>query len=94
MRATPRLWRRTMMLDAVMGASTGDLHVLAARATAALGVSPEEILADAAVLARRCRAAGATSSRQMAAVVAREAGLDPDAVWEDAQCFAAEGSPG
>ena len=50
-----------------------------------LGILPAELIAEAAALADRCAAAGATTLPAMAAVAAAESGIDPVLVLAEAE---------
>ena len=83
MRGRPSVWARTRRLET--RAASRDLRGEAARLAAELGIGADELRAEAEELARRCRAAGAVTHEQMAAVAAAEAGLEPAEVRAEAE---------
>ena len=87
MRGGPSVWTRTARLEATRHAAVAaaDLRAMAARVAAEVGVSEAAVLAEAAALTARCRAAGATTPRAMAAVVAAKVGCTVDEVWAEAE---------
>ena len=60
-----------------------DLLQEAARLAVDLGISADELLADAAALARRAQAAGATTTEQLLAFAAGEGGIPEDELRAD-----------
>lgn len=73
MRGQPSVWIRTRRLAAVH--RSVDLLEEATRLAVDLGISPEDLLAEAAALQRRAQAVGATSNDAVLAFVAAEGGI-------------------
>lgn len=79
MRGQQSVWARTERLARAVPRST-DLDALVHRIAAELGVTPEEIRADAMEIGERCRAAGAVTLEETAAFVGAELGMPAAAV--------------
>ena len=74
MRGRPSVWSRTERLARAAGRA-GDLDAVARLVAAETGTTPEAVLADAAEFGERCRAAGAFTVEEVAALLAEELGV-------------------
>ena len=77
MRGGPGVWARTRRLEGRWPRSAPGAEDLAERLAAELGIPTGELLAEAADVAARCAAAGATTPEAAAALLAAEVGCDP-----------------
>lgn len=76
MRGQPSVWRRTQRLAVVR--QRADVFALAQHLAAELGITAEDLLAEARALQRRMQAAGAVTRDQQLAFVATEGGISKD----------------
>ena len=88
MRGRPSVWTRTARL-ARTACRPDDLDAMARFIAAELGVTPEEVRAGAAEVRERCRAAGAVTVEEVAAVVAAELGILPRQVVAETRALLA-----
>ena len=74
MRGKPSVWARTERLARAVP-RPADLDAMARLIATELGVTPEDVLAGAAEVGERCRAAGAHTVEETAAFLAEELGI-------------------
>ncbi len=76
MKGRPTAWRRAQRLETVQ--QRAEVFALAQRLAPKLGISAEELLAEAAGLRRRMQAAGAITREHQLAFLAAEGGIPKD----------------
>jgi len=86
MKGQPSIRMRTRGLRAEQ--HDRQLQRLATHLAADLGITPQELLADAAQIARRCQSGGALTWPTIVAEVAAQTGLDPEVLRADVEHLA------